>query len=37
MILSNLLKGGFIGDYIAEYHMVIKGDARSLDGSSYGS
>ena len=28
--------GGYIGDYIEDYHRVIKGDTRSLDYSSTG-
>ena len=31
----NSLGGVYIGDYIANYYRVIKGDTRSLDYSSY--
>ena len=30
----NSLKGGYIGDYLGEYHRGIKGDTRSLDYST---
>ena len=30
----NSVKGGHMGDYIGDYHGVIKGDTRSLDCSS---
>ena len=32
----NSLKGGYIRDYIGDYHRVTKGDTRSLDSSSHG-
>ena len=36
-LLSKLLKGGYIGDYIGGTTIgVIKGDTRSLDSISYG-
>ena len=31
----NASKGSYIGDYVGDYYRVFKGDARSLECSSY--
>ena len=37
LAMSKRLKGGYIGDHIAEHYRVTKVDIRSVDCGSYGS